>query len=271
MWANKWIFHALPVPIVNWHSALCLPSRTFWFLVPTLLSVIHWRAGLILPWLCLLSFFSSEMSLNFIFYPLWYDTKSVQLCYRKGSWLWWAVVTANEACMTSLTAWERSVLYSSCSQAWAQQRQVLVVLQHLSHCSCWEALLFSRNSLGTLRYGAFGLRSQAEPNRTWEQRVCLSSAFPVPGGAGKPCMIWLCSPVCQMSYLYILLSEKAYLETNNCCKTGKGHQTSYLLYFPAGFEFRFLSTSDSWTFCPCLLCFQDHALCLHLNILLCPS
>lgn len=66
--------------------------------------------------------------------------------------------------MTSLTAWERSFLYASCSQGWAQQRQVLVDLQHLSHCSCWQAPLFSRNSLGTLRYGEVRLVSAARQN-----------------------------------------------------------------------------------------------------------
>lgn len=66
--------------------------------------------------------------------------------------------------MTSLTAWERSFLYAGCSQAWAQQRQVLVDLQHLSHCSCWQAPLFSRNSLGTLRYGEVHLVSAARQN-----------------------------------------------------------------------------------------------------------
>lgn len=54
------------------------------------------------------------------------------------------VVTANEACRTSLTAWERSLLDASCSQAWAWQRQLLVNLQCLRHGSYREALLVSR-------------------------------------------------------------------------------------------------------------------------------
>ncbi|EOA97907.1 hypothetical protein Anapl_15265 [Anas platyrhynchos] len=54
------------------------------------------------------------------------------------------VVTANKACTTSLTAWERSLLDASCSQAWAWQRQLLVDLQCLRHGSCREALLVSR-------------------------------------------------------------------------------------------------------------------------------
>lgn len=92
-----------------------------------------------------------------------------------------------------------------------------------------------------LWWGVFGLCSRSEPVRTWEQPVCLSSPFPVPGGAGKACITWLCSlSVCPVPYLYVFVSEEAYLKSYNCGKTGQGHQTSCLSCFSAGFEFRFL-------------------------------
>lgn len=159
--------------------------------------------------------------------------------------------------MTSLTAWERSLLYASCSQ-------VLVALQHLSHCSCWEALLFSRNSLGTLRYIKVHLVSAARQNQLGHGNSM--AAFPLLSQSlevqGK--LVW---------YGYVPLLSVKCLTCTPCClkrpiwkeiiaaRLGRGIKpaTSYT-------SLQDLS-SDPWTFCLCLLCFEDHALYLHLNIL----
>lgn len=180
------------------------------------------------------------------------------------------VVTANGACTTSLTAWERSLFDVSCSQAWAWQRQLLVDLQCLRHGSCQEALLVSRTP-PTLFLCAL-VRCAWSPQPPWArtqgQPVCFSSPFPVPGGAGKVCVRWLSfTSVCQAPHLYSLPAWKA--APKNACLWGEWARTpneTPLTLFSRMWP-QIPETSPSWTSCPCPLCFKDHVPYMHLNTL----
>lgn len=98
--------------------------------------------------------------------------------------------------------------------------------------------------------------------------LCLLFFFRSPWRCRESLHDVVMSPFCLSNVLPVHLAVWRGLSGNKqMLQDWEGHQTSYLLYFPAGFQFRFLSASYSWTFCLHLLCFEDHALYLHLNIL----
>lgn len=140
------------------------------------------------------------------------------------------VVTANKACTTSLTAWERSLLDASCSQAWAWQRQLLVNLQCLRHGSCREALLVSRiPPLFLCALVRCAWSPQPPRARTLGQPVCfplLSQFLEVQGRFVLDGYLSLLSV--KHLTCTVILSEKLHPKMCACRESGQGHQMRHL-------------------------------------------
>lgn len=141
-------------------------------------------------------------------------------------------------------------------------------LQPFSHCSCWEALLFSRNSLGTLRYGKVHLVSAARQNQI--AHGSSVSAFPLLSQS-----LEVQGRLAWCGYVPLLFVKC--LTCTSCCLKRSIWKQIFAARLGGGIkpatsctslqDFSSNSCSHSWTFCLCLLCFEDHALYLHLNIL----
>lgn len=165
--------------------------------------------------------------------------------YRRGYWLCSGVVTANKAlhdflnCLGEKSAFHQLLPGLGTAKAGPGGSAAPQASQLLRGSPGFQTP--PAPGCSKLWWGVLGLCSHPEPVRTWEQPVCHSSPFPVPGHGGKACITWWYSlSVCQVSYLYVFVSEEPYLKTYNCGKMGQGQQTSCLSRFSAGFEFRFL-------------------------------
>lgn len=184
------------------------------------------------------------------------------------------MVTANEACTTSLTTWERSLLDASCSQAWAWQRQLLVDLQRLRHGSCREALLVSRTPpfLCAL-WGVLHFHSHQEPGHGGSQSAfpLLSQSLEVQGRFVLGSYLSFLSV--KRLTCTVFLSEKLHPKMCTCGETkcvlvgrpGTPNQTPLTLFSRMWAQIP--ETSPSRTSCLCPICFKDHVPYMHLNTL----
>ena len=142
--------------------------------------------------------------------------------------------------------------------------------QYLRHCSCWEPLLVSRPTLGTVSYGEVCLVSAASQNQ-WGYGNSLS-AFRL-----------LSQPLEAQERLVLhgylpFVSVKCLIRMFSCLKR---HIWKHILEARLGRVIKpaapraFLqhlssdswSALDWWTFCLWPLCFEDHALYLNVNTL----